>query len=410
MDVLLTFTGFHDPFFQGLLDGEQQTGPILSLLSARPFDAVYLLSTPRTERHTKDTLEAIGRLHPTTCAVRTSVPLEDPTDYRQILAPLRSQAAEVQDKHPKARFFVAVASGTPQMHACWLLLVAGGELPARILHVRPPQFVSADAPIVSEVDLTDAAFPAVRFHPTAPPEAADGGRSPEAVIQQLGIIGDHPQIRKALEAAALLAPSDFPVLILGETGTGKEVLSRFVHLLSGRPQAAFHPVNCAALPQELVESILFGHKKGAFTGAVSDQKGKFEAADGGTLFLDEIGELPAAAQAKLLRVLQDGLVEPLGATKSKKVDVRLIAATNRDLAKEAGFGPRATMPPKWGRMRAWLRRPGSPSSSSARRSSWATRTRSTGVAWSAMYTFGGGTWRTVSSPSRFCLKTEGMAW
>jgi two-component system response regulator HydG len=186
--------------------------------------------------------------------------------------------------------------------------------------------------------MTDGAFPAVRFPAAAAPEAVEGCPSPDHLIRQLGIVGDHPEMRKALATAALLAPASVPVLVLGETGTGKEVFSRFVHLLSGRPREAFFPVNCAALPHELVESILFGHKKGAFSGAVADQKGKFEAADGGTLFLDEIGELPAAAQAKLLRVLQDGVVEPLGATKPKKVDVRLVAATNRDLAKEVREG------------------------------------------------------------------------
>ena len=128
------------------------------------------------------------------------------------------------------------------------------------------------------------------------------------------------------------------MLILGETGTGKELFAKFVHLLSGRPAERFVPVNCAALPKDLVESILFGHKKGSFTGAIADQTGKFDQANSGTLFLDELGELPLSTQAKLLRVLQDGLIEPIGVKQPHKVDVRIVAATNMDVHKAIGSG------------------------------------------------------------------------
>jgi transcriptional regulator with PAS, ATPase and Fis domain len=143
---------------------------------------------------------------------------------------------------------------------------------------------------------------------------------------------------KALDIGAMLAPSMVPILITGETGTGKELFARYVHALSGRPQDTFIAVNCAAIPEDLVESILFGHKKGSFTGAVNDQAGKFDAANKGTLFLDELGELPLAAQAKLLRVLQDGIVKPIGQTKGHAVDVRIVAATNRELRKQIRKG------------------------------------------------------------------------
>jgi len=141
-----------------------------------------------------------------------------------------------------------------------------------------------------------------------------------------------------MEICAALAQSSAPILLIGETGTGKELFARLTHLLSGRPPDRFTPLNCAAIPHELVESILFGHVKGAFTGAVSDQRGKFGEADGGTLFMDELGELPVSTQVKLLRVLEDGIVEPLGGKSSHKVDVRIIAATNRDLGKQIRQG------------------------------------------------------------------------
>jgi len=131
----------------------------------------------------------------------------------------------------------------------------------------------------------------------------------------------------------MLATSQAPILIFGETGTGKELFARYIHRLSGRPLETFVAVNCAAIPEDLIESLLFGHRKGAFTGALTDQIGKFDLADKGTLFLDELGELPPPAQAKLLRVLQDGLVEPIGQAKAHKVEVRILGATNRDLRK-----------------------------------------------------------------------------
>ena len=144
-------------------------------------------------------------------------------------------------------------------------------------------------------------------------------------------VGSSPRFARVLAQVALVAPADATVLLTGETGTGKELIARSLHEQSRRAGHPFVAVNCAALPESLVESELFGHEKGAFTGAVSRTIGKFELAHRGTLFLDEIGDLPAAAQAKLLRVLQDGEVLLVGGTRPVEVDVRLIAATNQDL-------------------------------------------------------------------------------
>lgn len=152
------------------------------------------------------------------------------------------------------------------------------------------------------------------------------------------ILGTSPAMERLREEIALVAPSDLSVLIEGETGVGKELVARCIHHKSRRAARALIHVNCAALPQTLVESELFGHLRGAFTGATSDRAGKFEIAAGGTLFLDEVGELPLAVQPKLLRALQEGEVQRVGSDKMLRVDVRVVAATNRDLAREVEAG------------------------------------------------------------------------
>jgi DNA-binding NtrC family response regulator len=332
LDVLLTFTGFHDPYFKGLVDQEEQPGPILSLLTTRSFNHIFLFDTPSTQRVTAETKAVITRLHHGSQIHVLETNLTDPTNYQEIFKELRTHLVRIFEEFGSARFYVAVASGTPHMHACWVLLTASGEIPARILHVRPPRFVTKQHPLVTEVDLSSHEFPTVRFQ-GGPIPLEDSQVDVDSVRIQLGIVGDHSTMQRSLEMGAMLAPSQAPILILGETGTGKELFARYIHRLSGRPREIFVAVNCAAIPEDLVESLLFGHKKGVFTGAVNDQVGKFDIADKGTLFLDELGELPLPAQAKLLRVLQDGLVEPIGQAKAHKVDVRIVGATNRDLRK-----------------------------------------------------------------------------
>ncbi len=152
------------------------------------------------------------------------------------------------------------------------------------------------------------------------------------------LVGDSPALARVREQIAQVAATDSTVLIEGETGTGKELVARAIHAQSARRDRALVKLNCAALPRELVESELFGHEKGAFTGAHQQRRGRFELADGGTLFLDEIGEMPLEAQAKLLRVLQEREFERVGGTRALHVDVRVIAATNRDLAAEVAAG------------------------------------------------------------------------
>ena len=148
---------------------------------------------------------------------------------------------------------------------------------------------------------------------------------------ELALVGDSAPLASLRALVERAAPSDVPILVAGENGTGKELVARAIHELSPRRAQPFVRMNCAAVPADLVESELFGHEKGAFSGAVAQRRGRFEQADGGTLFLDEIGDMPAAMQAKLLRVLQDGEVTRVGGTGEIRVDVRLISATNRDV-------------------------------------------------------------------------------
>jgi DNA-binding NtrC family response regulator len=152
------------------------------------------------------------------------------------------------------------------------------------------------------------------------------------------LLGDSDAIRNVRATIAQVAQTKGTVLITGESGTGKEVAARLIHASSADSSRRFVAVNCAAIPENLIESEFFGHRKGAFTGAVSDKEGLFKAASGGTIFLDEIGELPKSLQAKLLRVLQEREITPVGDTKPIKIDVRLVAATNRDLAADVAGG------------------------------------------------------------------------
>jgi two-component system, NtrC family, nitrogen regulation response regulator NtrX len=159
-----------------------------------------------------------------------------------------------------------------------------------------------------------------------------------SVDRRLTMVGESYVMGQLREQVAMAAPTNGRVLIFGENGTGKELVARSIHQLSRRRGGPFIEVNCAAIPEELIESELFGHVKGAFTGAVADRRGKFEASDGGTLFLDEIADMSLKTQAKVLRALQEQVVEPLGGTGSMKVDVRILAATNKDLPGEIRGG------------------------------------------------------------------------
>jgi hydrogenase-4 transcriptional activator len=182
-------------------------------------------------------------------------------------------------------------------------------------------------------------------------DAIQPGKTPVALLgatahaaRQILTVPNHqftycsPKMQKLIERIERAAKRDFPILIKGETGVGKELISRFIHLSSSRSQAPLVPVNCAAIPRDLFENQFFGHKQGAFTGAMRDHTGIIRAASGGTLFLDEVGELPLDLQPKLLRFLQEGEIHPIGDSRPSMVDVRIVASTNRDLEAEVRNG------------------------------------------------------------------------
>ena len=176
-----------------------------------------------------------------------------------------------------------------------------------------------------------AAIPGHKAPSVPPPSSILGGRTPAPGPDGPRIVGNHPAVQRVLALAKQVAKSKATVLISGESGTGKEMFSRFLHAHSDRGSRPFVAVNCAALPEHMLESELFGHEKGAFTGAIARKLGKFELAAGGTILLDEISEMELGLQAKLLRVLQEGEIDRVGGTETVKVDVRVLATTNRNL-------------------------------------------------------------------------------
>lgn len=213
-----------------------------------------------------------------------------------------------------------------------IILTAHGSIPEAVKATKSGVFGFVTKPFEAPA-LLQQVQTALRLSGANELESEDGDAS-----WREHIVTRSPQMEELLQRAKMVAPSEASVFIYGESGTGKELLALAVHKASLRAEAAFVAVNCGAIPENLLESELFGHKKGAFTGASADHAGLFLSADGGTLFLDEIGDMPLALQIKLLRVLQEQSIRPVGSTKDLPVDVRIISATHRDLEEEMAEG------------------------------------------------------------------------
>jgi len=352
MDILFTFAGNRDPYNPEIVKGVFTDGPVLTLLAERSFHAVHiftnsssLLNAQRLQQEiSKRTRDVRTRIH--------NIDIPDPTDYEMLFLHMSARCREILDEYGDRRpdCFIATASGTPQMQTVWFLMAQSGIVPATLLKITPSRFLRPQQKVVSEIRLSLPDFP--KITPSSP-EAMDiaatylRNEKLEAehfeIIKEfsgLQMIGRSLAFMRILDTIKSVAPYDTAVLIQGETGTGKELVARSIHYNSARKNEPLITVNCAAIPETLVESELFGHEKGAFTGATQQKKGKFELADGGTIFLDEIGDMPMQAQAKILRVLQEKEITRVGGVKAIHTDVRLIAATNRslpDLIKEGKF-------------------------------------------------------------------------
>ena len=231
---------------------------------------------------------------------------------------LRGAVVESED----AWMLVPLVAGTD---ASGVLLVGGGK------EIEPRRLASIGEPIAAVMGAERARRELSQLREAA--EADKAAALERLQIRDIGaaIVGADQGLADVMRQVEQVAPTAAPVLILGETGSGKEVVARAIHERSGHQQGPILRVNCGAIPSELVDSELFGHERGSFTGANAQRRGWFERADGGTLFLDEIGELPLAAQVRLLRVLQDGVFERVGGSRALEVDVRIVAATHRDL-------------------------------------------------------------------------------
>ena len=309
---------------------EAGLGPIGQAVAAREYERIDLLCDYPAE----EGAAYLAWLRPRTPAhVHLNlVKLTSPTAWAEI----HDAAVAVVDplfRRPGARLVFHLSPGTPAMGAVWVIL-GKTRYPAELIESSRQHGVkTASIPFEISAELVpdllrrpDAALQ--RHSAAAPPELPEFA----AIIHRSEVM------TRLVARARLVAARSVPVLLEGETGTGKELVARAIHAASPRRAHPFIPVNCGAIPSDLVESTLFGHTKGAFTGAVADHKGVFEAAHRGTLFLDELGELPLAAQVKLLRTLQESEVTRVGETSPRKVDVRLVTATHRDLLGEVAAG------------------------------------------------------------------------
>ena len=307
-------------------------GPTASVLAARPFDALVLLS---------DYGDRESRQYEKWLTEQESLPihllhqeLADPTDYGAIHDAVIHCMDFVEEEYGADQDLAFhISPGTPAMQAVWVLL-GKTRYPAELIQSHEKTGVrTASIPF----DISAEYVPDVLRQPDKKLQRLSEGLPPEAPEFE-EIIRRSPAMERAIARARRVAPRNLPVLIEGDSGTGKELFARAIHAASPRAGARFEPVNCGALPSELVESLLFGHERGAFTGAEKLHRGHFEVANGGTLFLDEIGELRRDAQVKLLRALQEGEIRRIRSEKVIVIDVRIIAATNRNLLELVATG------------------------------------------------------------------------
>lgn len=329
-NTLLSWIGAADLKATRETEGSSR-GPVAQAVQQLDLAQIHLLSNyPEAESKAyvdwlRSTCDATVEL--------VHVKLKSPVDFGDIYQAAKAHASRVTAKHQNSQLCLHLSPGTPAMAAVWLLL-GKTKYNARFIQSSPEQGAAfVDIPF----DISAEFIPDI-LRPYDERLAALSTSAPRPGSGFADIVYRSPQMAREVERAEKAAPRSIPVLIEGESGTGKELFANAIHHSSPRRDKPFIAVNCGAIPQDLIESELFGHVKGAFTGASAGRKGHFQMAHGGTIFLDEIGELPPAAQVKLLRVLQEKAVTPIGASKTITVDVRVIAATNRDLLDDSRTG------------------------------------------------------------------------
>ena len=315
-------------------EGEQRVGkgPIAHALSTRSYDAAVLISD-YSKKVVAPFLNWLRHQTEATVTVHHE-PLSSPTNFGQIYEAAGRVVTESLEHHGKdSELIFHLSPGTPAMAAVWIIL-AKTRFPAELIESSQKHGVqTASVPF----DISAEFIPDLLRVPDERLEQLTAGLPPEAP-EFADIIHRSRVMARVIAKARRVAPRSVSVLIEGESGTGKELLARAIHNASPRRDQDFKAVNCGAIPAELVESELFGHEKGSFTGADRRKTGYFEDADGGTLLLDEVSELSPPAQVKLLRVLQEEEVIRVGSPTPLKVDVRIIAATNRTLTEEIAAG------------------------------------------------------------------------
>jgi len=323
-EILICWIGATDLRASSELD-DVGLGPVAQAATVKSYDEIVLINNYEEDR-TTPYIKWLNEKTPTKISIHQES-LSSPTNFGEIYqVASRVIAAKIKEYDTSANLTFHLSPGTPAMAAVWIIL-AKTRYPAELIESSREQGVrTASVPF----DISADFIPDLLRKPDQELERLAAGLAAEAPEFE-DIIHRSEEMRRVILKSRLIAPRSIPVMIEGESGTGKELLARAIHEASTRKDKPFVAINCGAIPSELVESELFGHKKGAFTGATSDRTGYFEAATGGTLFLDEIGELPKAVQVKLLRALQEREIIPVGAAKTIKIDVRVISATNRNL-------------------------------------------------------------------------------
>jgi len=314
----------------------KDVGPIATVLQdkAANYDRVYLLTNYPHERSVAfcDWLAAKTGFDPSNIDL-FDIELKSPVDYDAIYAEVSKNLKEARLPRDDVELTFHLSPGTPAMAVIWIIL-ARTRFPAELIQTTKERGV---LDVRFFTDVTDAFLPEFLRRSGERIDRLAIGPA-EAAPEFSKIVYRSREVAEQIERAKRVAALDVPVLVLGETGTGKELFAAAIHAASQRSHKAFLAVNCGAIAPELANSELFGHAKGAFTGAATARDGHFVKAEGGTLFLDEIGDLPAETQVRLLRALQEQEVTPLGTSQPIKVNVRIVAATHRDLAADVASG------------------------------------------------------------------------